>query len=42
MISHAITWEARTWWGWPSMQKASQMLAQRIAAADMNFLRIAA
>jgi hypothetical protein len=35
-VNHAITYEARTWWGWPSIQKASAMLAQRIALANLK------
>lgn len=32
-MKHAISWESRTWWGWPSMQKASKMLVCRIVEA---------
>jgi hypothetical protein len=33
-MTHAISKESRTWLGWPSIQKASAMLAQRIARAQ--------
>jgi len=32
-VTHAITYEARTWWGWPSIQAASLMLVERIGFA---------
>ena len=35
-MKHAISYECRTWIGWPSIQKASVMLAKRIALADMR------
>jgi len=35
MIRHAISYESRTWLGWPSMQSASEMLRQHIAYACM-------
>jgi hypothetical protein len=34
MTTHAISYESRTWKGWPSMQKASAMLFWRIYAAQ--------
>jgi hypothetical protein len=32
-MKHAISKEARTWLGWPSIQKASLMLVERIGYA---------